>query len=133
MIKKDNYEISKKIHNHLSCTTTIAALFSVILILSAGGIGLPLLQKQQQEAYASLQAQAPPPTQTTPSSQVPPIPPAPTRICDPKSPTTLQLGSTGASPPSPSSFREIIGSLTSQLAAAGDRIGAVYDQFGMFI
>ena len=38
MIKKDNYRISKKVHHHdLSYSTTIAALFSVILILSAGG------------------------------------------------------------------------------------------------
>jgi hypothetical protein len=59
MIKKDsyNYRISKKIH-HLSYSTTIAALFSVILILSAGGIGLPLLH-QQQQSYASSQVQGP--------------------------------------------------------------------------
>jgi peptidoglycan hydrolase-like protein with peptidoglycan-binding domain len=224
MIKKDNYRISKKIHHRLSYTT-IAALFSVILILSAGGIGLPLLQQQQQEAYASSQAQAPPQpsmpasppsaTQAQRSSiQALPTPP-PTPICDPQSPTTLQLGSTGAkvaelqrvltqvgygslllgrsgggaidgkfttstqnavkkfqqdnripvdgkvgpitwgalceiipnsfivqlkspagssplSPLSPGSLREIIGSLRAQIAAAGSRIGAVYDQFGMF-
>ena len=104
MIKKDNYRISKKIHHRLSYTT-IAALFSVILILSAGGIGLPLLQQQQQqEAYASSQVQgplsapsSPPPSSThavppqsssqalsTPSSiQAPPLPP-PTPICDPQ-------------------------------------------------
>jgi hypothetical protein len=51
MIKKHNYRISK-IHHLSYNTTTIAALFSVILILSASGIGLPLLQ-QQQETYAS--------------------------------------------------------------------------------
>jgi peptidoglycan hydrolase-like protein with peptidoglycan-binding domain len=35
-------------------------------------------------------------------------------------------------PPTPSSVMEIIGSLTPQIAAAGGRIVAVYDQFGMF-
>ncbi len=219
MIKKDNYRISKKIHHHLSHTTTIAALFSVVLILTSGGIGLPL--QQQQEAYASSQAQAQvPPSQPSippsspsatqaqrPSIQAQPLPP-PTPICDPESPATLQQGSTGAKvaelqrvlaqvgygsllgrganidgkfttstqnavkkfqqdnripadgkvgpitwgalceiipnsfivqlksssqgPLSPGSLREIIGSLRAQIAAAGGRIGAVYDQFGMF-
>jgi peptidoglycan hydrolase-like protein with peptidoglycan-binding domain len=227
MIKKYNYRISKKIA-HLS-QTSISALFSVILILTGGGIGLPLLQQQQQEAYASSQAQvapsASPPSLSTsraPSSdqllsassiQAPP----PTPICDPQSPATLQLGSSGAkvselqrvlaqagygsllvgqggaaagvidgkfatstqnavkkfqqdnripvdgkvgeitwaalcgiipnsfivqlksptgpsplSPVSAGSLREIIGSLTPQIAAAGGRIAAVYEQFGMF-
>ena len=47
----------------------------------------------------------------------------------------IQLKSTGPSPLSPvsaGSLREIIGSLTPQIAAAGGRIAAVYDQFGMF-
>jgi subtilisin len=35
-------------------------------------------------------------------------------------------------PPTPSSVMEIIDSLTPQIAAAGGRIAAVYDQFGMF-
>ncbi len=213
IIKKDNHNVSKKIHHRLSynTTTTIAAaLFSVILILTSGGIALPLLQ-QEQEAHAQGPAPLTPPlppsrTQTQrPSIQAPPTP-----ICDPKSPATLQLGSTGAkvaelqhvltqvgygsflgqsgidgkfgastqnavkkfqqdnripvdgkvgqitwgalcaiipnsfivqlkptganplSPVSPGSLREIIGSLTPQIAAAGGRIAAVYDQFGMF-
>ncbi len=232
IIKKHNCRISRKIHHRLSYNTTTiaAALFSVILILSGGGIGLPLLL-QQQEAYASLQAQGlapstpplpPSPSQTQrPSIRAPPLPP-PTPICDPKSPAMLQLGSTGAkvaelqrvltqvgygsllvgqagiggrsnsgidgkfgiptqnavkrfqqdnrlpvdgkvgqitwgalcgiipnsfivqlkstgpsplsplSPVSAGSLREIIGSLTPQIAAAGGRIAAVYDQFGMF-
>jgi peptidoglycan hydrolase-like protein with peptidoglycan-binding domain len=227
-LKANKYTRTSKIH-HLSYTTTIAALFSVILILSAGGIGLPLLQ-QQQEAYASVQPQGPssmpsPSLPPAPSSQLlpPPLPHPPTPICDPQSPITLQLGSTGAKvaelqriltqvgygslllgqgggiggaggidgkfttstqnavkkfqqdnrlpvegkvrqitwaalcgiipnsfivqlksigsnpfsplssrPPTPSSVMEIIDSLTPQLAAAGGRIVAVYDQFGMF-
>ncbi len=217
-MEKYNYKISKKIHH--PSYTIIAALFSVILILSAGGIGLPLLQQpQQQEAYASSQVQAPPSQLSIPSSpplatqaqslsiQAPPLPP-PTPICDLQSPATLQLGSTGAKvaelqrvlaqvgygsllglsasidgkfttstqnavkkfqqdnrlpvdgkvgqitwgalcgiipnsfivqlksssqgPLSPGSIGEIIGSLRAQIAAAGGRIGAVYDQFGMF-
>jgi peptidoglycan hydrolase-like protein with peptidoglycan-binding domain len=47
----------------------------------------------------------------------------------------VQSKSNGPSPLSPvtaGSLREIIGSLTPQIAAAGGRIGAVYDQFGMF-
>jgi subtilisin len=47
----------------------------------------------------------------------------------------VELKSPGPSPLStlsPGSLREIIGSLTPQIAAAGGRIGAVYDQFGMF-
>jgi peptidoglycan hydrolase-like protein with peptidoglycan-binding domain len=47
----------------------------------------------------------------------------------------IQLKSTGPSPLSPvsaGSLREIIGSLTPQITAAGGRIAAVYDQFGMF-
>jgi len=47
----------------------------------------------------------------------------------------VQLKSSGTnplSPISPGSLREIIGSLTPQIAAAGGRIAAVYDQFGMF-
>ena len=77
-------------------------LFSVILILTGGVIGLPLLQKQQQ-AYASPQTQAPPLTPSPNQAQASsshaspsPLSPPPTPICDPKSPTTLQLGSTGA-------------------------------------
>ena len=225
MIKKYNYRISKKIA-HLS-QTSVSALVSVILILTSGGIGLPLLQ---QQAYASSEAQVPPsasPPSLSPS-QAPapssdqllstssiqaPLPPTP--ICDPQSPATLQLGSTGAkvselqrvltqvgygsllvgqggaagvidgkfstptqnavkkfqqdnripidgkvgqitwaalcgiipnsfivqlkstgpsplSPVSAGSLREIIGSLTPQIAAAGGRIAAVYEQFGMF-
>ena len=77
--------------HHLS-RTIIAALFSVTLIFGMGGVSLPL--QPQQEVYASSQMQAPPPTQTTPSSQVPPLP-RPTPICNPNSPT-LQFGSTGA-------------------------------------
>jgi peptidoglycan hydrolase-like protein with peptidoglycan-binding domain len=101
MIKKHNYRVSKKIYHLSYNTTTIAVLFSVILILSAGGTGLPLLQ-QQQQAYASSQLQGPPSTPSSsqplvPSSQLlPPLPRPPTPICDPQSPTTLQLGSTGA-------------------------------------
>jgi len=64
----------------------IAVLFSVSLIFGMGGISLPL-QQLQQEAHA----QAVPPTQATPSSQMPP----PTSICNTNSPT-LQLPSTGA-------------------------------------
>jgi subtilisin len=214
LLKKYNYRIPRKTH-HLSYTVTIAALFTVILILSSGGIGVPLLL-QQQEAYASSEARAQGPQSSItqaqrPSIQAQPLPP-PTPICDPQSPTTLQLGSTGAkvtelqrvltqvgygsllgrsgsgidgkfatstqnalkkfqqdnrlpvdgkvgqitwaalcgiipnsfivqlkssgpsplSPLSPGSLREIIGSLGPQIAAAGGRIGAVYDQFGMF-
>ena len=47
----------------------------------------------------------------------------------------VQLKSSGTnplSPISPGSLREIIGSLIPQIAAAGGRIAAVYDQFGMF-
>jgi hypothetical protein len=52
MIKKHNYRMSRQIHRNI---TTIPSLFSVILILTGGGIGLSLLQQQQQEAHASLQ------------------------------------------------------------------------------
>jgi subtilisin family serine protease len=44
----------------------------------------------------------------------------------------VQLKSTGPGPISPGSLREIMGTLTPQLAAAGGRVVAVYDQFGMF-
>jgi hypothetical protein len=106
MIKKDKCRISKKIHHHhLSYNNTTMVLFSVILILSAGGIGLPLLQ---QEVYGSSQTQGPasspsPSQAQSPPSQMqlsqPPLGPTqapgrPTPICNPQSPT-LQLGSTG--------------------------------------
>jgi peptidoglycan hydrolase-like protein with peptidoglycan-binding domain len=106
--------MSKKIHHHLSFNTTVVALFSVILILTGGGIGLPLLQQQKQQVYGSSQVQGPAssssplPTQAqSPSSQMqlsrqplaptqaPPPPPRPaTPICDPNSPL-LQYRSTG--------------------------------------
>ena len=74
MIKKDNYRISKKVHHHdLSYSTTIAALFSVVLILTGAGIGLPLLQQQQQYAYASSQAQAQAPPSSFTQAQRPSI------------------------------------------------------------
>ena len=103
MIKKDNHRVSKKIHHRLSYNnTTIAALFSVILILTGTGIGLPLLQ---QQAYASSQQSeglsAPPlpsPTQVQrPSSQVQPSSSTSLRISTPicGEVSTLQLGSTG--------------------------------------
>jgi peptidoglycan hydrolase-like protein with peptidoglycan-binding domain len=103
MIKKDNHRVSKKIHHRLSYNnTTIAALFSVILILTGSGIGLPLLQ---QQAYASSQQSeglsAPPlpsPTQVQrPSSQVQPSSSTSLRISTPVcgEVSTLQLGSTG--------------------------------------
>ena len=44
----------------------------------------------------------------------------------------VQLKSAGPGPLSPGSLREIMGTLTPQLAAAGGRVVAVYDQFGMF-
>jgi peptidoglycan hydrolase-like protein with peptidoglycan-binding domain len=98
-------EYQKKIHHRLSYNnTTIAALFSVILILTGSGIGLPLLQ---QQAYASSQQSeglsAPPlPSHTQvqrPSSQVQPSSSSTslrisTPVCGEVS--TLQLGSTGA-------------------------------------
>jgi Putative peptidoglycan binding domain len=100
MIKKHNYRMSRKIHHRLSYNniTTIAALFSVILILTSGGIGLPLLQ---QQAYASSQQvqgpSTPSPTQgqrsfgqAQPSSTSLRIS---TPVCGEGS--TLQLGSTG--------------------------------------
>jgi hypothetical protein len=105
MIKKDNRRVSKKMHPHLSFnTTTIAALFSIILILTGSGIGLPLLQ--QQQAYASSQqVQGPSALPSTPSttqvqrpfSQVQPSSTSlriSTPVCGEVS--TLQLGSTGA-------------------------------------
>ncbi len=105
MMKKDNNCRISKIY-YSSYNRTVVALFSIILILSAGGIGLPLLQQQQVygqqvQAPASPASPASPPslpsaTQTVrPSIQAQPLP-APTPICDPKSPVTLQLGSTGA-------------------------------------
>jgi hypothetical protein len=83
MAIKGNSRIFGK--HHIS-RTIIAALFSVSLILGMSGVNLPL-QQLQQEAYA----QEVPPTQTTPSSQMPPASP----ICDSKQPT-LQFGLTGA-------------------------------------
>ena len=74
-IKEDSRIFGK---HHLS-HTIIAALFSVTLIFGTSGVGSPL---QQQQAYASSQAQALPPTQIPPSTQVPP----PTPICNPNSP-----------------------------------------------
>jgi subtilisin len=44
----------------------------------------------------------------------------------------VQLKSAGPGPLSPGSLREIMGTLTAQLAASGGRVVAVYDQFGMF-
>jgi subtilisin family serine protease len=44
----------------------------------------------------------------------------------------VQLKSSGPGPLSPGSLREVMGQLTTQLAAAGGRVVAVYDQFGMF-
>jgi hypothetical protein len=70
-IKKGNYKcrISKEIHRCLyyNTTTTVAALFSVILILTGSVAGLPLLQ-QLQQAYASSQQVQ----EVLPSSVAPP-------------------------------------------------------------
>ena len=78
--------VKKLIREKNVAHTIIAVLFSVSLIFGMGGISLPL-QQLQQEAHA----QAVPPTQATPSSQMPP----PTSICN-SNPSTLKFGLKGA-------------------------------------